>query len=75
MFGWVSYPAPFSWKWKSRGHLQAPSPAMAGQDSWIFGTHARSNAMNWEISKYLATLNAIQNSDTIQLRDKMLKQL
>ena len=41
----------------------------------IFGTHARSNAMNWEISKYFATPNAIQNSDTFQLLDTMLKQL
>ena len=40
-----------------------------------FGTHASSNAMNWEISKYFHTPNAIQNSDTIQLSDKMLKQL
>ena len=41
----------------------------------IFATHARSNAMNWEISKYFATPNAIQNSDTFQLLDTMLKQL
>ena len=31
--------------------------------------------MNWEISKYFATPNAIQNSDTFQLLDTMLKQL